>query len=376
MTSVTLLTPPGRAAIAVVSVRGEHALARVATIAPALRNEPAEPGSIKLVRLRAGEDELDECLVCTRSRTEVELHLHGSPQLVADVMEALAPLAAGGAGGSGAHLDSDRGPSLEERAFRLLAAAPGGVGEAGARVLLDQAQGALRSALEALRALEGSALAQRTGELVERGRVARFLLRPARVVLAGPVNAGKSTLFNVLVGEERVLVRATAGTTRDAIEARASFGAYPVMLCDTAGERPLTGDSPAANIEREGQALAAGLRRSADLVVELTPLESQARPRPSNAESRGQTLLLRTFADRLGREPGAWPADTLSALHEPEHAALCVASGFRRAFDLPSDPWQPGTAVPFAPELEAQLARLAAAQGPERDRILELLLAH
>jgi tRNA modification GTPase len=59
----------------------------------------------------------------------------------------------------------------------------------------------------------------------------------ALVVLAGPPNAGKSSLLNALVGESRVLVSDVPGTTRDAVEVLVDDEPYPLRLVDTAGLR-------------------------------------------------------------------------------------------------------------------------------------------
>src|SRR5262249_23178261 len=148
---------------------------------------------------------LDEAVVCVLARDEVELHVHGSPPLVARVVERLR---------SFGDARASRPATIEERALELLAGAPC---EAGARILLDQAEGALRRERLALRELSGERRGAAASRLLERARVARFALAPAEVVLAGPANAGKSTLFNVLLGEARAIVSAEAGTTRDLV---------------------------------------------------------------------------------------------------------------------------------------------------------------
>src|SRR5215212_1486149 len=80
-------------------------------------------------------------------------------------------------------------------------------------------------ALGALDALLATAPA---GELVREGAV---------VVIAGPPNAGKSSLFNALLGQSRAIVTDVPGTTRDAIEAVVDAGGWPLRLVDTAGLR-------------------------------------------------------------------------------------------------------------------------------------------
>ena len=62
----------------------------------------------------------------------------------------------------------------------------------------------------------------------------------AMVVIAGPPNAGKSSLFNALLGETRAIVTDIPGTTRDAIEARVESDRWPLRLVDTAGLRSST----------------------------------------------------------------------------------------------------------------------------------------
>ena len=67
-----------------------------------------------------------------------------------------------------------------------------------------------------------------TGEMIRSG---------AAIVIAGAPNAGKSSLFNALVGTQRAIVTEVPGTTRDALEAMMDIGPWPVRLVDTAGLR-------------------------------------------------------------------------------------------------------------------------------------------
>lgn len=77
-----------------------------------------------------------------------------------------------------------------------------------------------------------------------------------RVVLAGPPNAGKSTLLNALVGREAAIVSDIAGTTRDRIEVPAAIGGTAFLFTDTAGLRDETGDAiEAIGIDRARAAL-------------------------------------------------------------------------------------------------------------------------
>lgn len=92
--------------------------------------------------------------------------------------------------------------------------------------------------------------------------IGRVLVDGARVALVGTVNAGKSSLFNRLVGRERALVSDRPGTTRDVVETRCRIGPLEVTLLDTAGERAT--DDP---IEAAGLALAQNLIADADLLV-------------------------------------------------------------------------------------------------------------
>ena len=87
-----------------------------------------------------------------------------------------------------------------------------------------------------------------------------------KLVIAGPPNAGKSSLLNWLAGREAAIVSPIAGTTRDVIEARVMLQGVPVILTDTAGLRGMTEDT----IESIGIARAENEVRDADVLMWVT----------------------------------------------------------------------------------------------------------
>ena len=99
----------------------------------------------------------------------------------------------------------------------------------------------------------------------------------ARVVLAGRTNAGKSSLFNAILKEERAIVSDIEGTTRDWLESWASINGIPVRLFDTAGLRK-TDDV----IEAQGVELSRNLASDADLVLYL--IDSTTKPTAEDEE--------------------------------------------------------------------------------------------
>ena len=365
---VERLTAQGAGGVAVLRVAGRGALERLRHLAGGAL---PRPGEVRLALLRdpgegAGAPPLDEALLVGRGGA-VEVHTHGSPAIVRAVSAAL----------GGASTGPELPRSLEERAEAAAATAPT---VAAARILIDQAEGALRRELEAILAGPEDARRPRLLELAEVGARCARLWTPTTVALVGPVNAGKSTLFNVLLGEDVAAVTPIPGTTRDALGAAAELEGWPVLLVDTAGERDLraelgAGDRHAA-VEVAGQQLAREAALRAGLVLEVVPAAAASGVHP--ATDRGgeppRVLVRSRAAEVLGADPEGWGPAGISALEAPGHARQRVAALFRDALGLGALPdWVPGRAVPFEGTLIQRMVDLATTERVERSALASLL---
>lgn len=119
----------------------------------------------------------------------------------------------------------------------------------------------------------------------------------ARFVLAGPPNAGKSSLFNALLGRRRAIVADVPGTTRDYVEAEFGVGPHGAWLIDTAGLRGGAGTVEAAGIEMSREQV-----EQADLVLWVEASDAEPVERPD----LGPTVLeVETKRDLGMRRPEA-----------------------------------------------------------------------
>jgi tRNA modification GTPase len=144
----------------------------------------------------------------------------------------------------------------------------------------------------------------------QRARAARHLREGIRVALVGRPNAGKSTLFNVLAGEDRAIVTEVPGTTRDVLEVRCEWRGLPLRLYDTAGLRGT--EDP---VERLGMARVGPVMEAADLVLHLIP-PGETAPDPALVQAlkpfTGKVVAVRTMGDLPG--VGFLDAVVISAL--------------------------------------------------------------
>ncbi|MDP0490866.1 MAG: tRNA uridine-5-carboxymethylaminomethyl(34) synthesis GTPase MnmE [Verrucomicrobiota bacterium JB023] len=136
-------------------------------------------------------------------------------------------------------------------------------------------------------------VASKVRSLLGTAKRGRLLREGARLAIIGAPNAGKSSLLNALLGYERAIVSAVAGTTRDTVEEVMDFDGVPVRVIDTAGLRD-SGDA----IEVEGIARARERMKDADVIIEL--VDASQAPAERLAE---EALLVLNKVD-LGIHPG------------------------------------------------------------------------
>ena len=134
-----------------------------------------------------------------------------------------------------------------------------------------------------------ASLADELRQWLERPR-AEPLKDGVLVVVAGPPNAGKSSLINAITGEERVIVTDVPGTTRDHVEVPLSLSGVPIRLTDTAGLRETEDQVDAIGVERAGR-----LIERADVLLWLGD--------PARAPAHPRCILIHAKADASGTAP-------------------------------------------------------------------------
>jgi tRNA modification GTPase len=310
--------PP--AAISVVRISGALAHSAAARIAGSLPE--ARMAAVRELRHPVSGELLDEALVLrfegpasSTGEDIVELHCHGGRAVVDAVQTALAEIEGLRQANPGEFtrraFDNGRIDLTEAEGLADLIEAET---ELQRKAALALAEGGLRQQIaewqerllglsaQAERAIDYDeedeavdpallrdcgALAAELRQWLERPRV-EPLKDGVRVIVAGPPNSGKSSLINVIVGEERAIVTDIPGTTRDHIEVPLSLGGVPLRLTDTAGLRETTDRVEAIGVER-----AERLVELADVLVWLGE--------PARVPDHPRLILVHAKADLANR---------------------------------------------------------------------------
>ena len=262
--------PAGRGAVACVLVEGPDAADLVQTLVQTISGRPlADFSDDRLIVGHFNDVNGEEVVLRRRTPQAVELHCHGGYAAAAMIEETFRQ--------HGCQVIAWRQWISESQTDLISAAALTGVADAPtqrtAGILLDQYHGALGRAFDAIeqdiKEKNYVAARSRVESLMACIPLGLHLTKPWRVVVAGPPNAGKSSLINAMVGFQRSIVHHAPGTTRDAVTAATAMDGWPVELCDTAGLH-----SGAQGIEKAGVELARQRISDADLVILVFDLTS------------------------------------------------------------------------------------------------------
>jgi len=327
-TIYALSSAPGRSAVAVYRVSGPDAglvLDRMAAPRPKPRS-----AALRLLRHPQTGALIDQTLVlwfpAPNSETGedvAELQVHGGRAVMQSLLGALAtfPNVRLAEPGEFARRAFENG-KIDLTQAEAIADLVDAETEAQAAQALRQAGGALVRLYESWRErlIEAQALTEAAIDFSDEGDVATSASEKARglvaaltgdvrrhlddghrgeilrdgyqVVIAGPPNAGKSSLLNAIARRDVAIVSEEAGTTRDVIEVKLDLGGLPVVLTDTAGIREAEG-----KVEQEGIRRTLARAKGADLVLWMADVRQAAAGAPP--ETGAKVLRVHNKMDLL-----------------------------------------------------------------------------
>jgi tRNA modification GTPase len=345
-TIVAIATAPGRGAIAVIRLSGPHAFSIAARH---VHDWPRQPRAAHLAVFFDNDQRLDEILITVfpaphsyTGEDVVEISTHGGHVVPNSVVAALTTSGARQAVAG----EFTRRAVLNGRLDILQAEAVGDLIDASSRAMqnaaltqldggLSRRLGALRNELLGLEALiaydvdfpeedDGPIPRERietatthvlasVEALLATAPAGEIIREGAVVVIAGPPNAGKSSLFNALLGKSRAIVTEIAGTTRDALESVVDDGKWPLRLVDTAGLRDTTD-----RIERLGIEVSERYLAAAEVVLACaeTARDLEATVAFVGARSKAAIVPVLTKADLVTIRYELPPSDALSVSAE------------------------------------------------------------
>jgi len=145
-------------------------------------------------------------------------------------------------------------------------------------------------------------------KIIEDNKIGEKIRDGFRVSITGEVNAGKSSLLNLIAKRDVAIVSDEAGTTRDVIETYLNIDGYPVILADTAGIRDAKNE-----VEKKGISLALGKSKEADLNIVVIDNSSKSVNNEIKKMINKDTIVLLNKSDVLGEQNHKFDADTVLA---------------------------------------------------------------
>jgi tRNA modification GTPase len=365
-TTVAILTPTGRGAVAVISVIGPSAIQYVEQffqpkVPPQFSDRPLG----RIVYGRWGNEPAEDVIACRLAQSQVEVHCHGGSAAAQRIVDDLTSAGAKRQTWTD-WIDRHETSPLRAAARTALAHA---VTQRTAAILLDQYHGSLESSLRQtlahLDASDPQAAAAELTQLLSLAPLGLHLTQPWRVVIAGPPNVGKSSLLNAFLGYRRAIVFDQPGTTRDVVTATTALNGWPVQMSDTAGWR--TSGDP---LEAAGAHLAEQQAKAADcLLLVFDASQPWSDAHQHLVDMWPQAIVVGNKCD-LPRNP-SHPATLFTSALKGEGIELLLEKIAAQLvpFDLPQ-----GAAVPFCQSHVEQLRRASNALAQKNNSAARTIL--
>ena len=354
-TYATRLTATAPAAIAVIELSGPSAETWLLQCWRPATKTPRRIDSIRYgtwsrvnqsgsaTRALAKTEMPEDVIICWVTPNIVEIHCHGGKQAADRILHDLKELGAEISSSDERISKQTSDPYVVEALVDLEKSTT----EVTTAILLDQVRGALSLEMatiqKAIKQENRAEAIARIHALLSRQRYGLHLSQPWRIAIIGLPNAGKSSLLNAILGYDRAIVDATAGTTRDALNEHTSLLGWPFVLVDTAGLRDAT-DA----IEQEGIQRAIATINLSDVILLLVePRQGWSRWHDQIfAANESKCIAIHSKADlglALPAIPDSLTCVSISAIQKTGMDALYEAI----IANLIPDPPQPGQAVPF-----------------------------
>jgi tRNA modification GTPase len=285
-TICALATANGIGAIGIIRISGDDAIPVSAKIFDGKNLEKAQSHTVHYGFIKDGDEVIDEVMISVfkapktfTAEDSVEISFHGSPHIAKKILEVLikngARMAKAGEFTMRAFMNGRIDLSQAESIADLIASE----NEASRKVALNQLKGGITNEISFLRTdllnfvslieleldfaeedvefADRSALNQlldkietKLNSLIESFQYGNAIKNGTAVAIIGKPNAGKSTLLNALLKEERAIVSNIAGTTRDTIEEILHIKGHAFRLIDTAGLRETTDEIEAIGVKK------------------------------------------------------------------------------------------------------------------------------
>ncbi|OHB51836.1 MAG: hypothetical protein A2Y10_18170, partial [Planctomycetes bacterium GWF2_41_51] len=290
-----LMTAKTVAAISSIQLVGDKAEEIIKNIFEPARKHRFLSGSILHGNICDDDKIIDEVIIGCEEENSFSINCHGNPIIVENILELLKKHAvkiteAGEIVSYEARRKyGDSAIKIEAEIVSVQAATLD-----GAKIILHQTKMGLLQTVEwwlkhiAIMEIEDIKLGAE--QILADSKIASYFIEGAKIVLAGPPNSGKSTLFNYLCGKEKAIVTDIAGTTRDWLSAKIRLKKITADFFDTAGlDDVLKGQNV---IDAESQKLSLEMAAKADLILYVADASNPAQTVPNLVNYFNKLIVL------------------------------------------------------------------------------------